>query len=129
MSSAPQLPTNNTSINIDDINVIDEFATIVDVYGQGCNYPTKQGVENFRVDFSVTAIKEGNEKSFNVVYSTMERTDNIMAYNGLDMALDFDCDSNESSELEEFMGGSVGFESMAAIAKKKCSEWFESNCE
>ncbi|WP_128080759.1 hypothetical protein [Salinivibrio costicola] len=104
----------------------DDFAEIVDVYGQDCNNPTGKGVEGFQVDFDVLAIKGDKEKSFHIVFQTMERSDNLRAYNGIEMATasSYGCDADESQELNEFMDWQDGiFNEMTEIAKSECENW------
>lgn len=106
-----------------------DFAQIVDIYGQGCNYPTKAGVDGFQVDFEIEATNnEGETEQFHIVYQSKERSDNIMAYNGFEMSTagQYGCDSDESSSLEKFMGYQDGiFDELEAKAEMLCEEWFD----
>lgn len=109
-----------------------DFAEIADIYGQGCNYPTSKGVDGFQVDFDVIAIKDENEAGFHVVYQSLERSDNIKAYSGIEMekATIYGCDADQSYDLLIFMDHDENiFEGMDAIAKKRCFDWFENNIE
>ncbi len=129
-SKLHNLDNNPDCVLIDSYEEFTDFAEIVDVYGQGCNYPTNKGVDGFQIDFDVVAIKDGIEKSFHIVYQTSERSCNITAYNGFEMepASGFGCDADESCELTEFMDYDYSvFSEMRAIADKLCRDWLESN--
>jgi len=95
-------------LKIISIDVSDDDVKIVPIYGQGCNYETRRGLEGFQVDFEVKAInKKGEDREFHIVTQTKDRSDNRMAYNGHEMnfAGRYGCDSDESSELfDNFFG-------------------------
>jgi hypothetical protein len=86
--------TKNTFVIL-SVEKYTDYAKIAEVYGQGCNYVTKLGIDGFQVDFLVKI----NEEKFNISFQTIERTDNIRAYNGVEMALSdiYGNDSDESS--------------------------------
>jgi len=89
-------------LRIVNINICDDDVKIVPIYGQGCNYETRRGMEGLQVDFEVKATnKKGESKKFHIVTQTKDRSDNMMAYNGHEMnfAGRYGCDSDESSEL------------------------------
>lgn len=105
-----------------------DFAKIVNIHGQGCNNPTGKGVEGFQVDFDVLAIKGEESKSFHIVFQTMERNDNLRAYNGIDMApaCYHHWDIDDGEYLIEFLDWKRRiFNEMTEIAEKQCKEWFE----
>lgn len=111
-------------------SVFDVFATVVDVYGQGCNYPTKQGVDGFQVDFEVEATSQGETEQFHIVYQSAERSDNIIAYNGYEMttAGKFGVDDDQSTRLDRFMGYEDGiFTEMQRSAEALCRDWLKSH--
>ena len=94
------------SIKILTEEVFADEAIIVDIFGQGCNYPTKKGISEFGCAFKIEATnKKFLKKIFNVVYQTEERTDNMFYYSGFGMttASKFGVEDDESSELEEFL--------------------------
>jgi len=77
-----------------------DYVRLVNIYGQGCNYPTKQGIDGFQIDFTV----EVKDKLFNITFQNMERLDNIMAYNGYEMSLatQYGYAGDESQEFINF---------------------------
>jgi hypothetical protein len=77
-----------------------DYAKLVDVYGQGCNYPTKKGIDSYQVNFTVAVA----DKTFNISFQTAERYDNIMAYNGYEMCLtaNYGNFGNESHEFSDY---------------------------
>jgi len=117
-------------VEIKNYESFTDYAEIVSIYGQGCNYETKKGVDGFQVDFDIEATNKNGEKSqFHIVLQSFERTDNIMAYNGYEMstASKYGCDADESTELEEFMDYEDGiFDEIFEIAETECKNWLES---
>ncbi|UNU73354.1 hypothetical protein LU293_00100 [Moraxella nasovis] len=58
-------------------NIVDTLAEVVEIYGQGCNYPTKIGVDGFCVYFDV-AINDGSKtKQFYIELQNDDRENNI----------------------------------------------------
>ena len=113
-------------------STFDEFAEICDIYGQGCNYPTKRGVQGFQVDFEVVAFVGDERRDFTVIYQSGERTCNITAYNGFEMscAIGFGCDADESPKLLAFIDhDSDRITHIKFRAEQLCKAWFEINDE
>lgn len=122
------LDNNPDCLLIVNSEVFDDLAEVVEIFGQGCNYPTGKGVNGFQVDFEVIAVKDEAVKAFYVVFQSDDRTDNIKAYSGIEMSTHSSCDADESDELIEFMDYDYSAtDEMQEIAKKHCLEWFESN--
>ena len=117
-------------IEIKKTETFTDCAEIVDIFGQGSNQPTKQGVNGFQVEFDVVATNNKESKSFHVVYQSDERNCNITAYNGYEMstASRFGCDADCSDELSEFMDyDDEIFSEMNKSAERLCKEYLESN--
>ncbi|MEE9451170.1 MAG: hypothetical protein V3V61_00235 [Gammaproteobacteria bacterium] len=114
------------ALTIKNTETFTDNAEVVDIFGQGCNYATDKGVEGFEVQFDVVALNNGEERKFHVVYQSTDRSDNIMAYSGVEMstASRYGCDADESEELLEFMDDDDGmFGAMEKQAQKLCAEW------
>lgn len=107
-----------------------DFAKVVGICGQGCNYETKKGVEGFQVDFDIEVTNDNNATNeFHVVYQSLERSDSIMAYNGVEMstARRYGCDSDESSEVVAFVDYDDNFlDELEEIAVSECKKWLDS---
>ena len=110
-----------------------DYAQVVDIFGQGCNYPTKKGVEGFQVDFDIEVTNDtGETQQFHVVYQSLERSDNIMAYNGVEMTAAgcYGCDADESDEIWGFIDEDSYkndfLDDIEEIATRECREWLES---
>lgn len=119
-----------TTLKIKSSEEFTEEAEIVDIYGQGCNYPTKKGVNGYEMNFYVIATNEKDEKKeFHIVLQSEARTNNMEGYNGFEMeyGISFGCDADESIELQNFLGDEAS-ELMSEIedfSEACCKKWFE----
>ena len=106
-------------------------AEVVSIYGQGCSYETKKGVDGFQIDFDIEVTNDKEEiQEFHVVYQSMERSCNMMAYNGVEMstAKMYGCDSDESRQAIEFCDDDDNaLVELEEIATKLCREWLDNN--
>lgn len=87
-----------TSVN----EIYDDDAYITEVFGQGCNYRTKFGVNCFIVTLDVKVSSSMDDKihNFTCQYESEDRFNNIKAYNGVDME---SSDYGEQGKLFEFL--------------------------
>ena len=111
-------------------SVFDDYAQIVDIFGQGCNYVTKRGVEGFQVDFDIISFRHGVKREFHLVYQSVERTDNLLSYSGFEMttAALYGCDADESEQLDRFMGYQENiFDYFEDRAVSLCKKFFVNN--
>lgn len=119
---------------------LDSEACISEIYGQGCNYRTKFGVSNLIV--LIGASVEMNNKAYNFIcrYENEARTDNIRAYNGIDMeSSDNQRDLFKLLENEDFHKNKVFFNEkrvkslsevqvkLMALAQNEAIAFFEEN--
>lgn len=106
--------------------VFNDFAKIVEIFGQGCNYPTKLGVDGFQVYFK---IKLEDETQLDIIYQSDERTDNITAYNGYEMttAGKYGVDADQSNQLWDMQGGEEILDELQSIAEDLCLEFYKEN--
>jgi hypothetical protein len=109
----------------------EDNAEIVPKYGQGCNYPTGKCVEGYQVDYRVkVTLESGESKEFNIIFQSLERSDNMRAYGSSEMttAGQYGCDGDESEELLEFTDyDNEIIEILENKAEKLCKEWFDNN--
>ena len=106
-----------------------DYAELVEIFGQGCNYPTGRGVEGFEVQFDVEAMNNlGKTRCYTVVYQSKERTDNMRAYNGYEMATaaQYGCSADESVSLVHFIDFQIeALQELKERAEDLCKEWLE----
>ena len=115
------------SIKILTEEVFGDNAIIVDIFGQGCNYPTKKGISEFDCTFKVEATnKKFLKKIFNVVYQSEERVDNMLYYSswGMTTASKFGVEE-DSLELEEFLDSEDALDVLLERAEMLSQEYFE----
>jgi hypothetical protein len=123
-------PYSETKMAILSREVFTESARVVDIFGQGCNYPTKKGVDGIQVDFVVVLEHEGEKRQFTIVFQSEERIDNLTAYNGYEMssACRFGCDADESRKALRFMDDEQNWlDELCEIAEKEARSWLEEN--
>jgi len=115
-------------VKVINTEVLKDWAEVVDIFGQGCNYPTKKGVEGLDVTFEVEATAGKESKKFNCTFQSYERSDNMMAYNGYEMSpgYNYGCDGDETYELEEFVGHEATW-LLHDKANELCKEWLQEN--
>lgn len=107
-------------------------ACVVEIYGQGCNYPTKTGVDGFQVDFDIEVEIDGGTEEFHVVYQSEDRSDNMYGYSrfGMETADKFGCDADESTRLAGMLEWDSRWEQIDSDLSDKaamlCREWAES---
>ncbi len=120
-----------TKMAIFNREIYDDCAQIVDIFGQGCNYPTKQGVDGFQVDFLIQLENtEGDKTTFTIIFQSDDRADNLKGYNGFEMstAKRLGCDCDESSAAIEFMDYEQNWlDELCDIAELECKNWFDEN--
>lgn len=88
---------NTVKITASVSETIKDYASIVEVFGQGCNYRTKFGVSGLIVLISAEVEMNDETHLFDCQYETEDRNDSIRAYNGVDMQSSYDY--GEQSEL------------------------------
>ena len=120
------------SIKIINTEKFEDNAKIVSIFGQGCSYETKKGVEGFEVRFDIESTNEaGQERKFHIVFQSFDRSDNMQFYNGYEMnyARSYGCDTDESEELDDFMNGydEIACAEMEESAEAMCLEYLDSN--
>jgi len=125
-----------TTIKILREETFTDCAEVVDIYGQGCNYPTKKGVDGFQVDFDIEVTNDTYKtKEFHITYQNDERTDNITAYNGIEMSTGarFGCDADESRLVFKFLCVDESESDILDILEDKaielCREWLNNNID
>lgn len=121
------------SIEVISYSAYFENAKLVEVFGQGCNYATCLGVDGFEVGLSIEATNEsGDSRFFTVVYQSLERLNNLMAYNGYEMATadQYGCDYDQSEDAFEFMDHDYEcLNECKQIAENECKQWLLANVE
>jgi len=107
----------------------DDFAKIVDIYGQGCNYPTKKGVEGYEVQYLIEMKEDG--KQYPIIFQSPDRNDNIKAYNGYEMTTSGKFGTDDESYIisTEYEYGDDIIEYLENDAEKCCKMYFECNYE
>jgi hypothetical protein len=108
----------------------EDEAKIVDKFGQGSNRPTGKCVEGYQVDYRIkVTLESGESKEFNVVFQSLDRSDNMRAYGTYEMtgAAKYGCDSDESELLEFTDYDNEIIEILENKAEKLCKEWFDNN--
>lgn len=94
--------------------------------GCGDNSNDEPGLGAWECHIIVEAVnKDGEKKSFNVVFQPLERSDALYAYSGYDVttAGKYGCDSDESSELVEFLNYDYAIlYHLSKIAKKEAKK-------
>lgn len=129
---------NNAFIQIKTAENFDDFAALTPIYGQGCNYPTKYGVDGFQVNYTVLANNGIESKEFEIVAQNLDRSDNIMGYNGVEMtsANGYGCDADETGKLLDFLqeNDEISYDEAQAMvdvifedAKERCKGWYNKN--
>jgi len=105
-----------------------DFARIVDIYGQGCNYPTGRGVDGFQVDFLIKV----KGKEFNISFQSEDRTDNMYTYHGFEMTTSskYGNDGDESEKFIKFcLKNDLNYEEVLDTLQKRaeelCEEYYE----
>ena len=125
------------NLTIKNTETWDDIAEVVSVAGQGCNYETKKGVEGFQVDFLVAVTNNDSAvREFTVSFQCQDRSDNIMAYNGYEMALSaqYGNGADESEKLEFWLAETDEFDFFEKIkselntaADNSCKQWLADN--
>ena len=117
------------SFKILKVEEYDEYAQIGDIYGQGCNYPTKKGVSGFQVDFDIVFQTE----EYHIVFQTEDRNDNMRAYSscGMSTASSFGCDADQSTIImndhDYSREAAEVISTLKSIAEIFCERYFERN--
>lgn len=132
MEKQNQSVSQSPSITIQQCKVFDDCAKLGVKYGQGCNYPTGYAVDGFQVDYDVLIDNGIEQKTFHLVMQSMERTDGIMAYNGVEMtpARAYGVDNDETNEAYDFIEENdnlVADDMLRVIyddAESRCRDWF-----
>lgn len=115
-----------------------DFARIVPIYGQGCSYPTGYGVDGFQVNYDAQVDNGLEEKTYHLVLQSLDRQDNIMAYNGCEMAAAgaYGVDADETGEAWCFIQQNDKLDAPDADevlqivyddAEQRCKAWFNQN--
>jgi len=65
-----EMPENSKIISI---TPFEDFAKVADVYGQGCNYVTKNGVEGYQVDFVIEATNSQGESNNSIFLASPKK--------------------------------------------------------
>lgn len=95
----------NASLTITTCEIFDDFAHMTPIYGQGCNYVTRYGVNGFQVNHDVLIDNGIEQKAFHLVTQSLDRSDNIQGYNGVEMAFanGYGVDDDESGKAFDFL--------------------------
>lgn len=121
------------SFEITKYEIFDDFAEMVPVFGQGCNYPTGNGVNGYHVTAQVDVTHGGEARSFTLVLQSEERTDNIQAYSGYEMFWGghYGCDADEHYKLRDWLEGENNAlldaieRELVSRAEADCKHWLE----
>ena len=107
-----------------------DFARIVDIYGQGCNYPTGRGVDGYQVDFLIKV----KGKEFNISFQSEDRTDNMYTYHGFEMTTssEYGNGGDESDKFIKFcLKHDLDYEEVLDTLQKRaeelCEEYYEAH--
>lgn len=115
-----------------------DFARIVPIYGQGCSYPTGYGVDGFQVNYDAQIDSGLEEKTYHLVFQSLDRHDNMMAYNGYEMAsaeqYGVDADQNAAAWCFIQQNDELDAEDADDVlmfvnndAEQRCKAWFNQN--
>ena len=91
-----------------NIESFTEYTQVCEIYGQGCNYATKHGVEGFQIDFDVKVFPTSDSKDdrvFHIVLQSADRSDNMRGYGRFETeyAARYGCDADESAEMNDYL--------------------------
>lgn len=122
------------TLKINRTETFDDNARLVPVYGQGCSHPTGYGVEGFEVHLDVSVIDGEQSQDFHLVMQSADRTNGIMAYNGVEMdnASQFGCDSDETPKAWAYIED-LGYDPAQVLAPafdkatELCRNWYNDN--
>jgi hypothetical protein len=118
------------SFQIISERAFEDEAKIVSRYGQGCNYETGKCVEGYQVDYRVkVTLESGESKEFNIIFQSLDRSDNMRAYGSSEMTTGskYGCDE-DSEELLDFTDyDNEIIEILENKAEKLCKEFFDRN--
>ena len=107
----------------------EDYATISKYGQESCNYPGEY-VEGYQVDYRVkVTLESGESKEFNIIFQSLDRSDNLRAYSSSEMttASKYGCDE-ESEELLDFTDYDQEIvDILENKAEKLCKEWFDNN--
>lgn len=112
-----------------------DFARIVPIYGQGCSYPTGYGVDGFQVNYDAQIDNGLEEKTYHLVLQNLNRDDNIMAYNGYEMAsaeqYGVDADQNAAAwcfiQQNDELDAEELLQNIIDDAEQRCKAWYNQN--
>lgn len=122
------------TLTIKTVTVTDDFAQMTPIYGQGCNYATGYGVDGLQIDYDVSIFNGQEIKDFHLVMQTLDRSNGMMAYNGVEMspAGGHGVDEDQTNKAYDFLTQvDADADSVLSLitkdAEMRCRDWFNSN--
>lgn len=126
--------SNTATLKIQSAEEFTDYAKIMPIYGQGCTYPTGYGVDGFQVDYDVDITANDDTQSFHLVLQSLDRSNNMMGYNGVEMtsAGAYGVDNDETGKAFDFLTD-ADFDAEEVLkpiyddAKARCKACYQAN--